>query len=115
MHRKEPFQHRERNGEKDAAVGGSCGEFFPRMNIPMMSRIMLAIKLKSPAEMSPVLAIRTARPVIPPKVKLFVNLKKYVPNAIRSVLNVSIKKCFNLFILFSPKYEIKNSTRIVIF
>ena len=99
MHRKEPFQHRERNGEKDAAVGG----------------IMLAIKLKSPAEMSPVLAIRTARPVIPPKVKLFVNLKKYVPNAIRSVLNVSIKKCFNLFILFSPKYEIKNSTRIVIF
>ena len=29
MHRKEPFQHRERNGEKDAAVGGSCGEFFP--------------------------------------------------------------------------------------
>ena len=42
---------------------------------------MLAIKLKSPAEMSPVLAIRTARPVIPPKVKLFVNLKKYVPNA----------------------------------
>ena len=85
------------------------------MNIPMMSRIMLAIKLKSPAEMSPVLAIRTARPVIPPKVKLFVNLKKYVPNAIRSVLNVSIKKCFNLFILFSPKYEIKNSTRIVIF
>ena len=42
----------------------------------MMSRIMLAIKLKSPAEMSPVLAIRTARPVIPPKVKLFVNLKK---------------------------------------
>ena len=73
----------------------------------MMSRIMLAIKLKSPAEMSPVLAIRTARPVIPPKVKLFVNLKKYVPNAIRSVLNVSIKKCLIYSFYFLQSMKLK--------
>ena len=37
---------------------------------------MLATNEKSAAEISPVLAISTARPVIPPNVKLFGNLKK---------------------------------------
>ena len=49
---------------------------FPRMIRPINRRIMLIIRLKSPAEIIPVFATSTARPVMPPKVKLFVNLKK---------------------------------------
>ena len=49
-------------------------------------------RLKSLAEISPVFATSTARPVMPPKVKLLVNLKKYVPKAMSSVLSVSMEK-----------------------
>ena len=47
----------------------------------------------------PVLATRTARPVIPPNVKWLGNLKKYVPAAMTNVLNVSRKKCRSLLFM----------------
>ena len=53
-----------------------AANFLPRTIIPMIRSVILTIKLKSAAVIRPVLATRTARPVIPPKVKLFVNLKK---------------------------------------
>ena len=53
-----------------------AANFFPRTIRPTRSRIILMTRLKSLAEISPVFAARTARPVIPPNVKLFVNLKK---------------------------------------
>ena len=53
-----------------------AANFFPSMTSPITRRIMLMIRLKSPADMTPVRAMSTARPVTPPNVKLFVNLKK---------------------------------------
>lgn len=53
-----------------------AANFFPSATKPATRRIMLVMKLKSPAEITPDLATRTASPVIPPNVKLFVNLKK---------------------------------------
>ena len=53
-----------------------AANFLPRTIRPIRSRIILMTRLKSLAEISPVFATRTARPVIPPNVKLFVNLKK---------------------------------------
>ena len=53
-----------------------AANFFPRIIKPISNRIMLAIKEKSPAEIGHNLATKTARPVIPPKVKLLANLKK---------------------------------------
>ena len=53
-----------------------AANFLPRTISPIRSRIILMTRLKSLAEISPVFAARTARPVIPPNVKLFVNLKK---------------------------------------
>jgi hypothetical protein len=43
---------------------------------PSRRRSMFVRKVKSLADMTPVLATKTARPVIPPKVKLLANLKK---------------------------------------
>ncbi len=66
---------------------------------------MFAINEKSLAEITPVLATRTARPVMPPKVKLLVNLKKYVPTAIISVLTVSSPKFFAFdFMIYIPQH-----------
>lgn len=79
-----------------------AANFLPKMIIPIKSRIILVIRLKSPAEIRPVFATSTARPVIPPNVKLFVNLKKYVPAAINIVLKVRRKKCLALFIFVIP-------------
>ena len=60
------------------------------------------MKEKSLAEIDVLSATRTARPVIPPNVKLFVNLKKYVPTAMISVLTVRSEKCFIFsFILYA--------------
>ena len=53
-----------------------AANFLPKTISPTTRRIILMTRLKSLAEISPVLAARTARPVMPPKVKLFVNLKK---------------------------------------
>ena len=50
-------------------------KLFPRMIHPITSNKILAIKEKSLAESGVNLAIKTATPVIPPKVKLFANLK----------------------------------------
>ena len=41
---------------------------------------MFATKLKSPADITPVLATKTARPVIPPNVKLLEKLEEIDSN-----------------------------------
>ena len=51
-------------------------QIFSKNNKSDKHRIMLMTRLKSLAEIKPVFATSTARPVIPPNVKLFVNLKK---------------------------------------
>lgn len=107
MHRKEPFQHRERNGEKDAAVGGSCGEFFPEDEHSDDEQNHACDKVKVTCRNESGFSDKNGKTGNSAKSEIIRKFKKYVPNAIRSVLNVSIKKCFNLFILFSPKYEIK--------
>ena len=50
--------------------------FLPRMMNPSRRSSILAIKVKSLAESGENLAIKTARPVMPPNVKLLANLKK---------------------------------------
>lgn len=53
-----------------------AANFFPRIINPRIKSIILAIKVKSLADRDVDFAINTARPVIPPKVKLLENLKK---------------------------------------
>lgn len=77
---------------------------FPSTTSPSSNKKMFAKKEKSLAEIRPVFATKTARPVIPPKVKLLLNLKKYIPTAMRRVLSVSSVKYFIFsFMVFSLK------------
>ena len=107
IHRTYSFQGRKSNWQEDTAIRCFGSKFFSQYNKSLnISSNIFTIKEKSLAEMDVLSATRTARPVIPPNVKLFVNLKKYVPTAMIRVLTVSSKKCliFSFIIYMIPPY-----------
>ena len=69
-------------------------KLFPKKRKPKTSRIIFKIKFAVLGDISPILPTTTERPVTPPNVKLFGNLKKCDPAMISRVLTVMREYCF---------------------